>query len=666
MDAQQFLADFGHISHAPNGLAKLRELVLVLAMQGRLLQQVPGEDAASLLEVIDKEKQSLIASRALRSPKPLPVVTDKDRPYRVPATWCWTRFGEIALHNSGKTLDSVRNSGQPRPYITTSNLYWGRFDLSNVRQMLIRDEELEKCTARKGDLLICEGGEAGRAAVWVSDQEVCFQNHVHRARFLGNINPFYAYRFFEKLSLTGEINEHRKGIGISNMSSKALAMLPFPLPPLEEQERIVGKINELMSLFDQLGKQQQSLRKRQNALRQSTLQALASAESPLELQTNWQRLQSNFGNLFSEPEDVRAFKGLVLDLAVNGRFFIPSREPVVALELLDQIAAARSKWEKTAENQEKKEAVAMAKKIRTQHATAPAVPLPSHWCWASMLQVSQVIIDCDHKTPVYSADGVHLVRTTDIRDGKMLLRATKKVSEDVYQQRSRRLAPRAEDIFLTREAPMGEAAMVPRGERVGLGQRLMLIRVFSELFNPQYLLYVMQSPSFKERLMEAAVGMTVKHINVSDVENLQIPVPPKGEQDRIVEMLDQLFECCALYTHQLSRARKTAATLALSAVAALSGITVKYDEDTTVKAPQTELIAPLCLATPPDVKAQAPLASILSRNKGKMAARDLWQRFGGEVDAFYAQLKIEVAHGWIAEPEVAQVLEKPAAEAAKA
>ncbi|MCP5282315.1 MAG: restriction endonuclease subunit S [Rhodoferax sp.] len=245
MDAQQFLAEFGHIANAQNGVPKLRELVLVLAMQGRLLPQEPAESASSLLEAIPAQKQSLIASRALRSPKPLPLIATNDKSHVIPGNWCWIRFGEIATHNSGKTLDSVRNSGKLRDYITTSNLYWGRFDLSNVRQMLIRDDELEKCTARKGDLLICEGGEAGRAAVWTDDREVCFQNHVHRARLFGGINPFFVYRFFEKLNITGEINAHRKGIGISNMSSKALAMIAVPLPPLEEQSRIVAKVDEL-------------------------------------------------------------------------------------------------------------------------------------------------------------------------------------------------------------------------------------------------------------------------------------------------------------------------------------------------------------------------------------------------------------------------------------
>jgi hypothetical protein len=99
----------------------------------------------------------------------------------------------------------------------------------------MEDHELEKCTARKGDLLICEGGEAGRAAVWDYPNEICFQNHIHRARFYSEIDPYFAFRFFEKLNYTGEINNFRKGVGITNISSKTLSSIIFPLPPLAEQ-----------------------------------------------------------------------------------------------------------------------------------------------------------------------------------------------------------------------------------------------------------------------------------------------------------------------------------------------------------------------------------------------------------------------------------------------
>jgi type I restriction enzyme S subunit len=470
----------------------------------------------------------------------------------------------------------------------------------------------------------------------------------------------YVYLFLRSPLFTVEGEKSMTGTaGQKRLPTDYFATRAFPLPPTEEQSRIVAKVDELMALCDQLEQQQQHRRKLQNALRQSTLQALASAQSPHDLQDSWLRLQTNFGRLFSEPGDVRDFKGMILDLAVGGLLLSRSNRVESAADLIQQIAHSRTEWAKTAEGQEKKEAVAMLKKLRTQQVASPTTPLPEHWCWASLLEVAQVIIDCDHKTPVYSSEGVHLIRTTDIRDGRMLLEATRKISEEGYVQRSRRLTPMPGDVFFTREAPMGEAAIVPTGQRVCLGQRLMLIRLFNGLFNNRFLIYVLLSPSFRARLMEAAVGMTVKHINVSDVECLQVPVPPKDEQDRIVEILDDLFARCELQSEQLASASRTAASLAVASVAALTGITTEQQDESPVKAPPTELIAPLRLGTPPHVKAPAPLATLLARHNGELPARDLWQRFGGEIDAFYAQLKTEVAHGWIAEPEVAEMREKP-------
>jgi type I restriction enzyme S subunit len=411
-----------------------------------------------------------------------------------------------------------------------------------------------------------------------------------------------------------------------------------------EQSRIVAKVDELMALCDKLEAQQQARRKLQNALRQSTLQAVASATSPHELQTTWARLADNFGQLFSAPEDVAQ----------------PSERHQMSSgsALLEAIADERIKWSKCAEEQEQKEALAMLKKLRTQRVSVPSDQLPEHWCWASVLQVSQAVVDCHNKTAPYVSDGIHLVRTTDIRNGQMNLTKTKMISEETYAYWARRMPPKPGDIFFTREAPMGEAAIVPEGKKVCLGQRTMLIRLFPDLFSNRFMLYAILSPSFQDRMIEAAIGMTVKHLRVGGVEDLMVPVPPRFEQDRIVEVVDHLFEICNRYMDQLKKRQKIAVELAKASVAGLTGIAIAQEEDAPVKAPQTELIATLRSGTPPDVKAQAPLATLLARHDGEMAARDLWQRFGGEIDAFYAQLKTEVTHGWIQEPGVAEVREK--------
>lgn len=146
-------------------------------------------------------------------------------------------------------------------------------------------------------------------------------------------------------------------------------------------------------------------------------------------------------------------------------------------------------------------------------------------------------------------------------------------------------------------------------------------------------------------------------INMTQLRSFPLPIPPEGEQQRILDKLRTLTAQCAEWRQLLKKKHALGSLLANATVASLTGITIAQLEEDPVKAPQTELIAPLCIGTPPDVKAQAPLATMLARHNGKMSARDLWQRFGGEVDAFYAQLKTEVAHGWIMEPAVAEMRE---------
>ncbi|TMN25521.1 restriction endonuclease subunit S [Pseudoxanthomonas sp. X-1] len=645
MDAQQFLAEFGHIANAPHGVQKLRELVLVLAMQGRLLPQATSESAISLLEAVSAEKKSLIATGALRSPKPFPVITTKDKLHVIPGNWCWARFGEIAVHNSGKTLDAVRNSGKLRDYITTSNLYWGRFDLRNVRKMPIRDEELEKCTARKGDLLICEGGEAGRAAVWTDDREVCFQNHVHRARFFGGINPFFVYRFFEKLNLTGEINAHRKGIGISNMSSKALAMITVPLPPLEEQSRIVAKVDELMALCDRLEQQQQDRRKLQNALRQSTLQALASAESPHELQESWQRLQANFGRLFSEPADVETLRASVLDLALVGHLSqrVPDDESVDA-----HLARTRdAKALRLASGEMKRKVGAATDVVQLD------VDIPGHWSKATFEELFQ-FIDYRGKTPTKTESGVVLVTAKNVRPGRLDRGPVEYISESSYAEWMTRGFPKKGDLLFTTEAPLGNVALIEEPPTFALAQRVINLQPFADL-NTRCAMYFMLSPRFQSLLDKNSSGMTAKGIKAAKLKQLEIPVPPVPEQARIVSRVEQLMRICDRFEKELRDGNKSAERLAIASTAQLTGVAIEQTEEAAVKAPPTELVAPLRLGSLPDVKDQAPLATLLARHNGEMSARDLWQRFGADIDAFYAQLKTEVSHGWITEPSVAEV-----------
>ena len=165
--------------------------------------------------------------------------------FEIPNSWQWIRLGTLFSHNTGKALNRADTDGIKKKYLTTSNVYWNRFDFKEVREMFFTDPELEKCTVHKGDLLVCEGGDIGRSAIWQYDEEICIQNHIHRLRAYYPINTEFYYLVFYHYKNIGNIGG--KGIGIQGLSSGALHRLIVPLPPIEEQYRITHKYNSLIA-----------------------------------------------------------------------------------------------------------------------------------------------------------------------------------------------------------------------------------------------------------------------------------------------------------------------------------------------------------------------------------------------------------------------------------
>ena len=162
----------------------------------------------------------------------------------MPESWQWIRIDNLFQHNTGKALNSSNTKGILHPYITTSNVYWGHCSLDRVKEMYFTEDEFEKCSIVPGDLLVCEGGDVGRAAIWNENISMCIQNHIHRLRaYYPVCTAFYYFAFFvyKSIGLIGG-----KGIGIQGLSSGALGKLIFPLPPLAEQERIVKRVEIIL------------------------------------------------------------------------------------------------------------------------------------------------------------------------------------------------------------------------------------------------------------------------------------------------------------------------------------------------------------------------------------------------------------------------------------
>ena len=217
-------------------IKRVKSKILDLAIHGKLVPQDPNDEPASeLLKRINPKAE---------------ITCDNPQYGKLPKGWCETYLGELFNHNTGKALNSSNTEGTMRDYLTTSNVYWNTFDFSVVKKMLFKDNELEKCSVTKGDLLVCEGGDIGRAAIWNLNYDICIQNHIHRLRPKVNLCvPFYYYTLYY-LKVKNMIGG--KGIGLLGLSSNALHKIHCPLPPLSEQHRIVTKIEELFAQLDKI------------------------------------------------------------------------------------------------------------------------------------------------------------------------------------------------------------------------------------------------------------------------------------------------------------------------------------------------------------------------------------------------------------------------------
>ena len=216
-----------------------KERILDMALSGKLIPQDQDDEPA--IELLRKINPSFTPA--------------DNRHYEnielsIPETWCWATVGDVFNHNTGKALNSSNHSGIMMDYITTSNLYWDRFDLSTVKQMPFTEKDLEKCTVTKGDLLICEGGDVGRSAIWNYNYDIRIQNHIHRLRGKANICVryfFYVFMLYKQRNYIGG-----KGVAIQGLSSRDLNRLVIPLPPLNEQYRIAKSVDNLFSTIDNI------------------------------------------------------------------------------------------------------------------------------------------------------------------------------------------------------------------------------------------------------------------------------------------------------------------------------------------------------------------------------------------------------------------------------
>lgn len=539
MNAERLLRHYEKISDASDAIARLRRFILDLAVRGKLVpQDTADEPASELLKRIAREKARLTKTGEIRKPKVLPDV--KEPPFEVPRNWCWTPIREITSDRGQK----IPQSRFTYIDVTAIDKEAGLVADPKVLEASEAPSRARKITC-KGDVIYsCVRPYLLNVAVIETDFD---PQPIASTAFAilngyGLVMPRYLWIVLRSPFMVECVEESQRGQAYPAINDADFAVLPFPLPPLAEQHRIIAKVNELMDLCDRLAAARESRESVRDRLAAAVLARLSVSDSGT-FEAEARFALDALPALTTRFDQIKALRQTIIGLAVRGRLVKQDSGDEPASELLKRIAKKRTELLK-AGYPNPDEARTQIKKVAEQEVPDNLEALPSGWAWATLLQCSALVIDCKNKTAPYASSGIRLIRTTNVRDGRMNLNDQKYVNQKTYEIWSARCQPEPGDILITREAPMGEVCLIPPDEQICLGQRMMLARLVPGTINSDFMIYSLRDPKLMDRVQDKPIGATVQHLRVGGVETLLVPLPPLAEQERIVAKVNALMALC--------------------------------------------------------------------------------------------------------------------------
>lgn len=654
MNAQTFLANFAHIAKAPEGVKRLRELVLHLAVSGRLVPMDPSEGGAEVSIAEAAALKNTYRSRhKLKSSDVIGAVADSEQAFEIPAYWKWECLGNIACYIQRGKGPKYDDTGKAF-VISQKCVQWSGFDLSLARRVSnssIEDYSQERFLV-EGDILwnSTGTGTAGRMVVYPGirgKEKVVADSHVTVIR-LTNFLPDYVWCFLasptvQKRMIPGQ--EHSMVTGTTNqveLSTSQVSVLPVPCPPVAEQKRIVAKVEELMVLCDQLEAQQQERALRFPLLSQTCHTSFAEAPT-----------HANLNRIFDEDCAVSTpdLRKSIFTLAVQGK--LVSQDPSE-----ESASLALSRLKKIGGNNLVRRSVPSQV---TRSSLVDESSLPGSWVIESIARLLRLgaIIDlkdgnhgANHpKVSEFTETGLPFITAAQVTDdGRIDYDSAYKVPKEVLK-RLRVGFAKPGDVIYTHKGSVGRVAICDR--ECVLSPQTTYYRLMPELLHNGYVRLYLLSPLFRCQVDDVKGQTTRDFVSIKAQYQLFLRVPPLAEQRRIVAKVNELMVLVDNLEALQREKYKLAEAFAKACVASFTGINVERREK--MKAPKTELVSVLTIGQKTMPNAGAPLATLLSKHKGELPAKTLWQQSGLAIDAFYQQLKTEIAQGWIAPPVEAEM-----------
>ena len=347
--------------------------------------------------------------------------------------------------------------------------------------------------------------------------------------------------------IRNEIEKKATGTTAKGIKASKLKKVLIPLPPLNEQKRIVAKVDELFSKCDQLKEKLQQAQNKSQILTQTSLAKLSVATDKKQFTKNWQFVTANFSLMIRTPQQVQELRQTILQLAVMGKLVPqdPNDEP--ASELLKKIHTEKQK-------------LIAEKKIKKQKPLPPIIDkekpydLPDSWEWIRLGNLAK-FIDYRGKTPNKTKSGIPLITAKNIKYGYLKETPKEYISKEEYNIWMTRGIPKYGDVVFTTEAPLGNVAQLLLKGKFALAQRAITFSLYVNS-NRAFLKYVLMAPVIRNEIEKKATGTTAKGIKASKLKKVLIPLPPLKEQKRIVAKVDELFAKCDILEKQLTQSEQ--------------------------------------------------------------------------------------------------------------
>ena len=547
------LSNLDLLATAPGGVARLRELILTLAVQGKLVPRDPADESAGeLLTKIRAEKDRLIAEGKIRRDKPLVAIADEEMPFELPQGWEWVRFGDASINRDGERIPVSSSDRENR---AKTYDYYGASGVIDKIDGFLFDKTL---------LLIGEDGanliNRSTPIAFLAHGKYWVNNHAHVIDTTHSELMTYLALFINAISLEPYVT----GTAQPKMNQAKLNSIVIALPPLPEQSRIVTRVEELMRLCDALEAKGQLEAAQHAQLVSTLLGTLTASTTPDELADHWQRVAQHFDLLAGRPEAIDALEQTLLQLAVRGLLVPqdPADEP--ASTLLARIRTEKDRL--IAEGKIKRD-----KPLPPIADEEKPFELPVGWEWVRMGWLGESFDYGSSQKSVDDSAAVPILRMGNIQGGRVVMNNLKYLKD--VQGELPYLVLREGDLLFNRTNSyelVGKTGLFEGCLReVTFASYLIRIRLMHALVNPEYINAYMNTRDCRENEIEPDLTQQTGQANYNGtkLKSIRVPLPPLPEQSRIVTRVTALRRLCADLRQRLAEREAVQARLAEALVA---------------------------------------------------------------------------------------------------